>query len=94
MKAVRKTSKTTKGWGKLSPKTVSERRALLARCGVKAFLSPSKLKFPVMGKTGPCVVDCEGLRSALARAAQFKHPSAEKKARKMGKLAKCRWAVG
>jgi len=92
MKAKHKTARTTKGWRKLAPKIPSERRALLARCGAKAFLEPKKLKFPIMAKTGPCVVDCEGLRTAYARAKQFRHTKAAAKAKRLGKRAACHWA--
>lgn len=91
MKARHRTATTTKGWSKLAPKKPSDRRALLARCGTKAFLQPSKLKFPIMAKTGACIVDCEGLRTAYARAKQFKHPSVAAKARKKAKAARCSW---
>jgi hypothetical protein len=93
MKAKHKSARTTKGWRKLAPKTPHERRALLARCGAKAFLDPKNLKFPVMAKTGPCVVDCEGLRAAKSRAAQYKHRKVGAKAKRLGKRAACHWAV-
>jgi hypothetical protein len=92
MKATHKRSRTTKGWRKLAPKTKGERTALYARCGTKAFLDPKNLKFPVMAKTGPCVIDCEGLRAAKARAAQFKHRKVGAKAKRLGKRAACHWA--
>lgn len=92
MRTIDRRSKSTKGWRKLAPKSPSERRALLARCGKRAFLQPSKLKFPIMRKTGPCVVDCEGLRAAKARAAQYGHTSIAKKAEAKGKRGSCRWA--
>jgi hypothetical protein len=91
MKASYVKSRSVKGWGKRAPKLVSQRRQLLARCGVKAFLSPTKLKFPVMAKTGGCVYDCAGLRVAYSRAKQFKHPVAAKKAQLIAARAKCRW---
>lgn len=91
MRATHRASRTTKGWRKLAPKIPSERRALLARCGTKAFLDPRKLKFPIMAKKGPCVADCEGLRAAYARAKQYRHPTAAAKAKRLGKRAKCHW---
>jgi hypothetical protein len=92
MKATYKTARTTKGWRKRAPKTVSERRALLARCGSKAFLDAKNLKFPVMAKTGPCVLDCEGVRAAKSRARQFHHGKVATKAVRMGRRAACHWA--
>lgn len=92
MKATHRTARTTKGWRARAPKLRSERRALLARCGSRAFLQPSKLKFPIMAKSGPCVVDCEALRAAKSRAAQFGHSAVAKKAESKGKRAACRWA--
>jgi hypothetical protein len=91
MKAKHKSARTTKGWQKLAPKTPNERRALLARCGAKAFLDAKNLKFPVMAKHGPCVVDCEGLRAAKSRAKQYHHPKVAAKANRLGKRAACHW---
>jgi hypothetical protein len=82
----------SKSWRSRAPKTKRERRALLARCGAKAFLQPSKLKFPIMAKRGPCVPDCAGLRAAKSRAAQYGHRTVAKKAEAKGKRASCRWA--
>lgn len=92
MKAKHTKDRSTKGWSKRAPKLVSQRRRLLAKCGTKAFLTPAKLKFPIIAKTGPCVVDCAGLRAAYARARQFHHPVAAKKAQLLAVRAKCRWA--
>lgn len=92
MKASHKTARSTKGWRKRAPYLKSERRALLARCGAKAFLDAKHLKFPVMAKDGPCRIDCEGLRAAKSRAAQFHHRKVAVKVERMGKRASCRWA--
>lgn len=92
MRATHKTAKTTKGWRKAAPHIPSERRALLARCGRRAFLDPDNLAFPVMPKKGSCVVDCEGVRSALSRARQFGHKAIAAEAEAMGGRAGCRWA--
>jgi hypothetical protein len=91
MRATHRKAKTTKGWRKAAPKIPSERRALLARCGKKAFLEPSKLKFPIMPKHGACRPDCEGLRSAFARANQYGHTTIAARARKKAKAARCAW---
>lgn len=103
-KAVGKKAKTVKGWSKLAPKTVNERRALLRRCGRKAFLDPDNLKYPIMAKSGPCVVNCKGLRAAKSRAGQQVSITTKKrkssapakklraKAERIGKSAACHWA--
>lgn len=91
MQAKHRGARTTKGWRRRAPKTKSEREALYARCGAKAFLDPKKLKFPIMAKSGSCVVDCEGLRAAKSRAGQYKHRKVKAKAARMGKRAACHW---
>lgn len=92
MRAKNKRARTTKGWRRRAPKTKREREALYARCGAKAFLDPKNLKFPVMGKTGPCVPDCEGVRAAYSRAKQYRHRKAAGKAKRLGTRAACHWA--
>ena len=92
MRASHRDARSTRGWRARAPHLVSERRALLARCGAKAFLDAKRLKFPVMAKSGPCKIDCEGLRAALSRARQFRHARAGAKARRMGARARCHWA--
>lgn len=91
-RALDRGSKTTKGWRKHAPKTKSQREALFARCGRRAFLQPDKLKFPIMRKTGPCVPDCEGIRAAKSRAGQYHHRGVKAKANRLGKTAACHWA--
>lgn len=93
-KVKRRTARSTKGWRARSPRTITERRQLRARCGTKAFLLPAKLKFPVVPKRGPgCAVDCQGLRAAKARAAQLGYKTVARKADRMGRAAACHWAV-
>jgi hypothetical protein len=105
-KAIKRKAKTVKGWGKAAPKTMQQRRALKARCGAKAFLDPKNLKYPVMAKSGPCVVNCQGARAAKARLGQMvstaenagkpkdaaRYRRMQKKADKLGKTAACHWA--
>jgi len=91
MRVVHRAARTTKGWRKRAPHIPSDRRALKARCGAKAFLDPAHLKFPIMAKTGPCAVDCEGLRTAYARAKQFRHTKIATKAIGKATAAKCAW---
>ena len=103
-RAIKRKAKTTKGWGKRAPKTQQQRRRLLERCGPRAFLDPANLKYPIMAKSGRCVVDCQGLRAAKSRAGQMKSEARrarrspakfiklEKKAQRKGAGARCRWA--
>lgn len=84
-------SKPKAAWGRKAPKTVHERRALLARCGARAFLDPKGMKFPVMPKRGACTVDCAGLRAAYARAKQYGHRKAAAQAKKLAGRAACAW---
>lgn len=85
-------SHSAKGWKRLAPHTRGDRRKLLARCGAKAFLLPKQLKYPVMAKSGPCVVDCTGLRAALSRAARFS-PKAKAKAKRLAHAHRCAWSA-
>ena len=96
----------TRGWHKVSPKTMKQRRQLFDRCGRKAFLDPKNLSFPIIAKSGPCVVDCQGLLAAKSRAAQMvtrsKNAGRKKDAAKYARIAKkaeqkgvrnsCAWA--
>lgn len=79
-------------WSARAPKTMRQRRALLARCGRRAFLDPANLKYPVMAKSGRCVVDCEGLRAAKSRAGQHHKRKIKSKASRMASRAACCWA--
>jgi len=96
MQATHVASKTTRGWGRRKPQLKRDRGGLLARCGCRAFLDCQQLKYPFMAKRasrGSCRVDCVGLRAALSRAAQQHHPQLVAKARRIGRAARCRWAV-
>lgn len=61
----------TRGWKKVSPKSGSQRRAMLKKCGKKCFLSPSNLKFPICRSN--CVQDCRAIAAAKSRASQYKY---------------------
>lgn len=87
-----RSQETSRGWSKRAPKTKAQRRALLARCGRAAFLQPDKLKYPVMAKDGPCVIDCRGLRAALSWGARYA-PTVERKARAIGRRGRCAWTI-
>lgn len=93
MQATHRAARTVKGWGSRKPRRKRERGGLLARCGCRAFLDCSRLKYPFMSKaSGKCRVDCQGLRAAMSRAAQYHHPQLVAKARRIGHAAGCRWA--
>jgi hypothetical protein len=105
-KAIKQKARTVKGWGKRAPKTQQQRRKLKERCGTKAFLMPKEMKYPIMAKTGPCVVDCQGLRAAVSRLGAMattaqragrgkdaaKYRRVQKRARGIGKRGACHWA--
>jgi hypothetical protein len=69
-----------KKWSEEAPRKKAEREKMLAQCGRKCFLLPSKLKFPVCRKT--CEPDCRGARAAYMRAKQHKYEGVAKAAKK------------
>lgn len=93
---------STKGWAKAAPKTTSQRRAVLARCGRGAFLKIGKSKtgktkpqFPIVSKGSTnCAPDCRGLRAAKQRASQTGRTALANKATRIAKAAGCAWAKG
>ena len=78
----RSKSSATRGWGKKSPKLISQRRKMLEKCGSKCFLLPSKLKFPICDKN-TCKVNCKGVVAAKVRAGEWKYKGVQKKANRM-----------
>jgi hypothetical protein len=91
-------ARTTKGWAHLTPRKPADRAKLFMRCGPDAFLMPNRAnpghsKFPIMPKTGPCRIDCRGLRSAKARARQYEHYSVANKADAIARRYSCSWEV-
>lgn len=77
----------TRGFRAASPQQGHERAELLAKCGNKAFLIPSKKKFPVMAAlrvNGKCDYSCEGLRSAQLRACQYNYYDVAERAQSLG----------
>ena len=89
-KALYRSSETAKGWARRAPKKPKDRRELLYRCGARAFLDPKKMKYPIMGKNAPCVIDCTGVRAAESRAGRYA-PRLATKAKKIGRRAGCAW---
>ena len=89
-------ARTTRGWQRQASHKPGDRAELYMRCGARAFLAPNSRnpghsKFPIMPKHGPCEVDCRGLRAAKARAHQYGHYSAARKAESLAKRAHCSW---
>lgn len=89
MRATNRGARTVKGWASRAPKTKGEREALYARCGAAAFLDPANRAYPVMAKSGPCVVDCKGLRAAKSRAGQQHKRKLRAKADRLDSRASC-----
>lgn len=83
------------GWPRRAPKTRQARRKLMAKCGPVCFLAPGG-EFPVCRKVskarGKCVVDCEGVRAAYARARQYKRTTIAAKALQLACRSGCGWA--
>lgn len=86
-------AKTVKGWDKKKPKTDKDREKVKRACGPGAFLAPGELKYPIVGKSGGCAVDCRGLRAAKARAAQHGRKDLVAKADRLARQVGCRWAT-
>jgi hypothetical protein len=81
-------ARTRKRWSAIAPKTVGQRRALLKRCGRKAFLDPDNLKYPIMAAKGPCVPNCDGIKAARSRSGG--QVTIQRKKRKSGKARKAK----
>lgn len=84
-----KTKETIFGWGKRKPILQSERRTVAKKYGRGCFLDKRGLRFPVCGKTGH--IDCDGLKSAYARARQFGHKAWADRALRLAKRHECDW---
>ena len=72
-------------WSASSPKSVSERSAVLKKCGRRCFLGPGK-SFPVCarlgsasGGAGTCKIDRHGVQAAYSRAREWASITARKK---------------
>ncbi len=72
-----------KGAGWNPPKTKKGRKELLDKCGKKAFLEPSDLKYPVVQNQKTCKIERQGVIAAKKRAAQYHHPELVEKADKL-----------
>lgn len=72
----------TRKWSRIAPKRVSERSALLAKCGRRCFLGPAK-SFPICARLGSdsssCKIDRRGVQAAYIRAREWASITARKK---------------
>lgn len=92
--AYRNYSRGARGWGNKKPRRVSERQAVMDKCGADCFMRPEYMGFPVCQKlntSGQCTVDCRGLLAAKVRGAQWKYPDVVKKADARARSLRCRW---
>ena len=74
---------SSRDWSRVAPKTVSERSALLSKCGRRCFLGPGKT-FPICARSGSghggaCKIDRRGVVAAYSRARQWAAITARKK---------------
>ena len=85
----RSRSRSSHKWSRVAPKSIGDRRAVLAKCGRRCFLGPGK-SFPICARlgsgagsgsgSGACKVDRRGVAAAYSRAREW----AVITARKMG----------
>ena len=73
-----RSSRSSRGWSRVAPKSVGDRRAVLAKCGRRCFLGPGKT-FPVCARAGSCKVDRRGVAAAYSRAREWASITARKK---------------
>lgn len=79
-----------KSWRKQAPKTNPERIMVRQKCGVKCFLMPKTLGFPICAKDS-CALSCQGLRAAFSRARQTHRSKVARKALIKACHLKCAW---
>ena len=62
-------SHPAKGWSKISPRTIKERKNVLRKCGRKCFVGPNrkKLSYPICSKYS-CKIHRKGILAAKMRA--------------------------
>lgn len=87
----------TRSWKGTAPMRGTERHLLHEKCGDKAFLDPSKEKYPIMDSlrvsNGKCKINCHGIAAAHQRSCQYKDIAIAKKAQKSGQKY-CNWSKG
>ena len=78
----------TRKWSRMAPKSIGDRRAVLAKCGRRCFLGPGK-SFPICARlgsgsgSGTCKVDRRGVAAAYSRAREWAAITARKKGSSM-----------
>jgi hypothetical protein len=73
----------------------SGRRALLDRCGEKAFLKPDELKFPIVNPLSKdCKPDCKMIHAAYVRAKEWHYNDIASKAAALYKSNNCEKELG
>lgn len=87
-------AKDRAGWKRRAPSRLFQRRPLKAKCGSACFVGKGT-SFPVCQKLqtskGKCVLDCQGLRAAFARARQTRRGKVAKAALRKACRAGCTW---
>jgi hypothetical protein len=73
-----RSSRSSRGWSRVAPKTISERSALMSKCGRRCFLG-SRKTFPICPANGACKVDRRGVAAAYSRAREWASITARKK---------------
>ena len=87
-----RSSRSSRGWSRVAPKTVGERSALLAKCGRRRCFLGSRKTFPICPRLGAsgsgsgsgsgsrsCKVDRRGVAAAYSRAREWASITARKK---------------
>jgi hypothetical protein len=77
---------SSRKWSRVAPKSVGDRRAVLAKCGRRCFLGPGK-SFPICARLGsgsgsgpgPCKIDRRGVAAAYSRSREWAAITARKK---------------
>ena len=84
----RSRSRSSHKWSRVAPKSIGDRRAVLAKCGRRCFLGPGK-SFPICARlgsgsgSGTCKVDRRGVAAAYSRAREWAAITARKKGSSM-----------
>jgi hypothetical protein len=75
-------SQSSRKWSRVAPKTISDRSAVLSKCGRKCFLGSGKT-FPICARlgsgSGSCKIDRRGVAAAYSRAREWAAITSRKK---------------
>lgn len=81
---VTKYSQRRSRWSRVAPRSVSDRSAVLSKCGKRCFLGPHKT-FPICARLGSgsssktCKINRRGVQAAYIRAREWASITARKK---------------